>query len=121
MNEQEIQQYLIVNKEETFSGGKLGVQTAHASARFERALRQSVSIPLFDQILYDEWAEGLEKKIVVKGKRSLLEKLESEGWICVRDSGLTELRPNTLTVVISPPMTGEDAPAWLKRLQLYKE
>lgn len=121
MNEQDIQQYLIVNKEESFSGGKLGAQTAHASARFERALRQDVSIPLFDQILYDEWVQGLEKKIVVKGKRSLLEKLESEGWIAVRDSGLTELKANTLTVVISPPMTKGDAPKWLRKLQLYSE
>lgn len=117
---QEIQQYLIINKEINVSAGKLAVQTAHGSGRFERAVMKGIDLPLFDQILYEEWTEGNEKKIAVTGRLSLLEKLESEGWVCVRDNGLTEIEPNTLTVVVSPPMSKESVPKWLKRLQIYK-
>lgn len=121
MKETELQQYLIINKEVDISKGKLGVQTAHASARFERAVAKELSIPLFDSILYQEWAKGNEKKIAVRGKLSLMEKLESEGWISVRDSGLNEVEANTLTVVISPPMDKKDAPKWIQRLQVYTD
>lgn len=121
MNSPELQQYLILNKEVNISKGKLGVQTAHASARFERAVAKGLTLPLFDEIIYQQWVEGIEKKIAVRGKLSLLEKLEGEGWVSVRDSGLTELAPHTLTVVISPPMDKQEAPKWLQRLQVYAD
>lgn len=117
----EFQQYLIVNKELDISKGKLAVQTAHASARFERAIAKGLTLPLFDDSRYLQWAEGNEKKIAVRGKLSLMEKLETEGWVSVRDSGLNELTANTLTVVISPPMDKHEAPKWLQRLQVYTD
>lgn len=121
MKDIELQQYLIINKEIDISKGKLAVQTAHASARFERAVAQEMPIPLFDKNYYHQWAEGREKKIAVRGKYSLLEKLESEGWVNVRDSGLNELSANTLTVVVSPPLNKQEAPKWLQRLQVYTD
>lgn len=121
MQDAKLQQYLIINKEIDLSKGKLAVQTAHASARFERAVANELSIPLFDSNLYQKWAKGNEKKIVVRGKLSLMEKLETEGWISVRDSGLNEVEANTLTVVISPPMDKQDVPKWMQRLQVYTD
>ena len=116
---QDIQQYLLVNKEIELSKGKFGVQTAHAAARFERAVAQKQEIPLYDEVSYLQWANGNEKKISVGAKQVVLEKLEAEGWVSVRDSGLNEVAANTLTVVISPPLSKSDAPKWLQRLQVY--
>lgn len=120
-NEQHLRQYLIINKDISLSKGKLAVQTAHAAARFERAVAKGTDIPFFDKRLYQEWADGLELKVACRAKLALLEKLEAEGWISVRDAGLNELEANTLTVVISPPMRKQEAPKWIQRLQNYTD
>lgn len=116
----DIKQYLLFNKELELSPGKWGVQSAHTAARFERAVSKELFPPLFSQDSYEKWASGDEKKIAVRASLKQLEKLESEGWICVRDNGHTEVESGTLTVVISPPLSPEELPGWLKRLQLYK-
>lgn len=114
-----LKQYLLINKDIDMSMGKLAVQTAHASARFERAVATGQELPLFQKELYEKWLQDIETKIAVRAKPSLLEKLEAEGWIGVRDAGLSELTPGTLTVIISPPLERELAPNWLRRLQQY--
>lgn len=116
----DIKQYLLVNKEVELSPGKLAVQTAHTAARFERAVAKGIHPPLFSTDSYEAWVSGEEKKIAVRASQKQMEKLEAEGWICVRDNGHTEVEAGTLTVVISPPLSPEELPGWLKRLQLYK-
>lgn len=116
----EIKQYLLFNKELDLSPGKWGVQSAHTAARFERAVAKGVFPPLFSNASYQEWATGNEKKIAVRASLTLMEKLEAEGWIGVRDNGHTEVEAGTLTVIISPPLSSDELPGWLKRLQLYK-
>lgn len=116
----EIKQYLLLNKELTLSTAKWSVQTAHAASRFERAVFTSNHPPLFSQLVYQEWVDSDEKKIAVRASKKQLEELARAGWVCVRDAGYNEVEPNTLTVVISPPLKAHEVPSWMKRLQLYK-
>jgi len=113
-------QYLIFNKEITLSPGKWRAQSAHIAARFERAVAKGQDIPLFNQGTYDTWLCGAETKISVEASQKQLEKLETEGYICVRDHGTNEVEANTLTAIITPPLFPEDIPKWLKRLQTVK-
>lgn len=113
-------QYLIFNKELMLSPGKWRAQSAHIAARFERAVAKGQALPLFIPSTYDVWLEGSETKIAVEASQKQLEKLEAEGYVCVRDHGTNEVDANTLTAVITPPLFPEDVPKWLKRLQSVK-
>lgn len=115
-----IRQYLLFNKEIELSSGKWGAQAAHVASRFERAVSKGTQIPLFNASSYNTWINDDEMKITVRASLALLEKLEQEGWIGVRDNGHTEVAPNTLTAIISPPLSQDELPKYLKRLQLFK-
>lgn len=109
---EEVVQYYIVNKELDMPAEKLAVQTAHAGARFERLQDKGE--------WYEDWLENHEKKIMLRGKEKKLLELEEKGYISVRDLGLTVLEPNSLTVVVLPPMPKSVAEPVVKRLQLLK-
>ena len=83
--------YFIVNSDIEISSGKLAGQVSHATTTF--VLNNHYS----DE--FNTWYNnGLtQTKIILKGSQKLLEELEQEGYICIRDNGLTELPPNTLT------------------------
>jgi PTH2 family peptidyl-tRNA hydrolase len=101
-------QVIIVRTDLNMSPGKLAVQVAHgAVAAAERARRER-------REWLDLWLAEGQKKVVVKvgGERELLELYErakKAGFPCelIRDAGLTELPPNTTTVLAVGPAPSE--------------
>lgn len=101
------------------SKGKLAVQVAHASvtAAFE-AYRKT---PFW----FEEWMKTGQKKIVLKGgdEKNLLELVEKAHSLdlptaIIRDAGLTELAPGTLTAVAIGPAPSELVDKIAGRLEL---
>lgn len=110
--------YILVNKDIEISKGKLAGQVGHAVASYlyEKAikpLQNGRSIESLDDYMINQ------KKIVLKCSQKRLEALERDGYISVRDNGLTELEAGSLTCVNYGIVTPDIAPNWLKRLRLY--
>lgn len=101
-------QVIIVRTDLNMSPGKLAVQVAHgAVAAAERARQEK-------REWLDAWLVEGQKKVVVKvkGERELLElygRARKLGLPCelIRDAGLTELPPNTATVLAVGPAPSE--------------
>lgn len=100
LNSIEYKQVIIVRTDIKMSKGKLAVQVAHAAvtAAFEAYKEKK-------EWFLEWWAAG-QKKIVVKGggEKDLLkyaDRARRNGLpvAVIRDAGLTELRPGTLTAV----------------------
>jgi PTH2 family peptidyl-tRNA hydrolase len=97
----EYKQVIIVRDDLKLSRGKLAVQVAHASIiGYERSDKKTV----------EEWKMGGQKKIVLKVKdlkelMVLKERAEKEGLTTgiVRDAGLTEIPPGTITALVIGP------------------
>ena len=71
--------------------------------------------------LIDEYMQGSIKKIILSCSQSKLEELEKMGHITIRDNGLTELEPNTLTCVTIGILDKDNIPdelKFVKRLRL---
>ena len=105
--------YILVNKDIEISKGKLGGQIGHACGCYTYHNRGE---------LLDEYMTGSIKKIVLHAPQKLLEELEDEGYLSIRDNGLTELEPNTLTCVNYGIVDYAEISKHkiLKRLQLVK-
>jgi len=105
----EIKQVLVVRADLKMGKGKLAAQVAHASLMsYLEAEKKSKS-------LAKEWIETGEKKIVVKASGEgelmrLYEEAKKEGIPCalVHDAGLTQLPPNTITVLGIGPWKEEE-------------
>lgn len=100
----EFKQVIVVRADLGISKGKLAVQVAHASvsAAFEAYLRKTD--------WFREWFNSGQKKIVLKVscEKELLEIYEEASIrdlpvALVRDAGLTEIPPGTLTAVAIGP------------------
>lgn len=104
-----MKQVIVVRADLGMSKGKLAVQVAHASviAALEAMKKK--------REWFEEWLYTSQKKVVVKvnGERELLEiyeKAVERGLPAsiVRDAGLTELPPGTLTAVGIGPAPDEE-------------
>lgn len=101
-------QVIVVRADLEMSPGKLATQVAHGSvASAERARRGK-------QEWFKAWLGEGQKKVVVKVSsdeelRELEADAEELGLPCelIRDSGLTELPPNTTTVLAVGPAPSE--------------
>ncbi|MCK4405386.1 MAG: peptidyl-tRNA hydrolase Pth2 [Hadesarchaea archaeon] len=101
-------QVIVVRADLEMSPGKLATQVAHGSvASAERARRGK-------QEWFKAWLGEGQKKVVVKVSsdeelRELEADAEELGLPCelIRDSGLTELLPNTTTVLAVGPAPSE--------------
>jgi PTH2 family peptidyl-tRNA hydrolase len=97
----EYKQVIVVREDLNLSRGKLAVQVAHASIiGYERSEKKVI----------ESWKMGGQKKIVLKVKdlremMVLKEKAEKEGLVTgvVRDAGLTEIPPGTITALVIGP------------------
>jgi PTH2 family peptidyl-tRNA hydrolase len=111
--------YILVNEDIKISKGKLAGQVGHAvmSFLYHRAikpLQEGKQIEPLDDYMIKQ------KKIILKCPQGRLEQLEHEGgYSVIRDSGLTQLEPNTLTCVNYGLCTPDSLPDWVKELKLY--
>ncbi|WP_330729651.1 aminoacyl-tRNA hydrolase [Bacillus subtilis] len=113
----EIVQYIVVNKELGMSTGKVSAQVAHV------AMMMGIHYGMVDNDNDDFWfwyTCNEQKKIILQGKQKDLEKL-TEKFFFVIDSGYTEIPKGSLTVVGLPPMRKSEAKQYIKRLQLYRD
>ena len=134
MMEDEIVQYFVVNSEIKISAPKLSAQIGHVATIITHEITKLMYQSLSENKVYinpniminiDDWIKWYDngknqKKIILKGKEKQLLKLIDQGFYYIRDNGLTELLPNTLTVCGLPPMKRSEAQKYVKRLQLYK-
>jgi PTH2 family peptidyl-tRNA hydrolase len=108
----ELVQYFVVNNELNLSVGKISAQVGHVAT----IIAVEHCNNRWD--LFKEWYDRDQKKIILRGKQKDLEKLIEAGFYYIRDNGLTECEPNSLTCVGLPPMLKSDAQKYVKRLQL---
>ena len=99
-------QVIVVRKDLSLSAGKLAVQVAHASLGAYRKV---------DKEILKEWETEGEKKVVlqVASEKELMELLQTAKdmkFPCalIRDAGLTEIPPGTVTALGIGPDRSED-------------
>jgi PTH2 family peptidyl-tRNA hydrolase len=111
--------YILVNKDIEMTIGKTAGQVGHAITNY--LLNSFASGDKYEEIILWHNKGKSQTKIILKAKQSILEELEKEGYNVVRDNGLTELAPNTLTAVclgIGEKEAFIEKHKWFKRLQL---
>ncbi|HCL4479909.1 TPA: peptidyl-tRNA hydrolase [Clostridium botulinum] len=127
LNENELVQYYIINKDlinkYNMSAGKIAGQVAHVCRR----ISDRVSFIRYNSVedervkKYDKWINNYsEKKIILGANEKVLIKLKEQGFEYVEDNGLTEIPPGSLTCVGLGVMTRAEAKPYVKRLQLLK-
>lgn len=94
MTSRDLRMYILVNSDIKINKGKLAGQVGHA---VEAYLYNSNDLRFLMSI--EEYMSGSHKKIILKCPQKDLEMLEKDGFITIRDNGLTDLEPNTLTCV----------------------
>lgn len=121
--------YILVNEDVKIGKGKLAGQTAHASLTwlYRNFIKDyqggSINITETMQTFLDDYME-VQKKIILKCPQWKLEELEREGkYVVIRDKGLTQLKPNTLTCVCIGVFDRDlnEVPSWVKELKLYSK
>lgn len=110
--EEELIQYIIVNKDLGMSAGKLAAQVGHVCTIC--AIQES------NTVKFRMWYNDCQKKIVLEAHQKVLEKLEAEGFYSIHDLGLTEIPENSLTAVSLGIKTRTEAAPFVKRLQTLK-
>ena len=116
-------QYYIVRTDIPMSAGKIGAQIAHGAQMFvlryetltERHKTEMTPLkPEYEALL------GVVK-VVLGGKKKDFEKIIAElSVFLVRDAGLTEVEPNSETVLVTWPIRKSAQPKCLSRLQTLK-
>lgn len=127
-----IVQYYIVNTDLHMGAGKMCAQIAHGAQMFvlqyevlaERHKNEMTPLKAKYEILLDivkEWMNGSFRKVVLGGKQKDFEKIKAElDVFLVRDAGLTEVEPNSETVLVTWPLRRSECPKILRRLQTLK-
>lgn len=108
----EIVEYILVNNELAMGTGKIAGQVAHCQTIIDKFYSQTED--------YQNWMDTAIKKIILTGKEKDLKKWIEEGAVEIRDNGLTEIPPNSLTVVGFRPMPRDQMKHLTKRLRLLK-
>lgn len=132
--------YILVNKDVKMTPGKLGAQCGHPVAEmlfqslenkeiidYRDAAKTVMSRVRYQKDFSDlvnNWRLEGQIKIILSAPQELLESIEElEGVFPIRDLGLTELEPNTLTCIGIGPVDKDDIPekfSFLKELKLYR-
>jgi PTH2 family peptidyl-tRNA hydrolase len=102
-------QVIVVRTDLDMSRGKIAVQVAHGSVSSAEQAR------VFKQAIWKAWLREGQKKVVVKvsSEEELLELRReavnhSLSFALIRDAGMTELPPGTITVLGIGPAKAED-------------
>lgn len=131
--------YLIVRETVTMGVGKTASQCAHASQmlqlKYSDLIEETINniyktaledIPqeILDKLnVFDKWVNSSFRKVVLKADDKEWAKLKLEfkdSMVLVVDSGLTEVSPNTETVIGLWPMYKSQVPKVVQRLQALK-
>ena len=115
--------YLVVRESLNMSPGKTAAQVGHAV----QYLCEMIASPVFESyksVIFDAWNNSWHRKVVLKADEKEWEKLKADvllsDRVIVVDQGLTELNPNTETVMGFLPMLKSNCPKLIKRLQVLK-
>lgn len=104
--------YVLVNQDIKISKGKLAGQVGHAVASY--FYKEEYTKEFIDEYMKEQ------KKIILSCSQEKLEELEAEGYIAIRDLGLTQLEAGTLTCVNMGILDRDsEIPSFLKELKLY--
>lgn len=112
--------YIVINQDLNMSPGKIGAHTAHATLdylieKYDGLDDEYGSWPDF----IDNFKEFGDTIIVLKAHEKDLLKWEEQGYIAVRDRGLTEVAPNSITAVnLGIYDKDKSIPKWIQRLRL---
>jgi PTH2 family peptidyl-tRNA hydrolase len=127
--------YLIVRESLNMTLGKTAAQCAHASQMLTMShftyndklsfmSSEAYENYLANKELFDKWLNSSYRKVILKADekewRKIKESFPTYTRSVVVDAGLTELEPNTETVIGLMPMRKSNAPKLIKRLQLLK-
>ena len=110
-----LKMYILINEDVEIGRGKLAGQVGHAVAEFFYREHQKE--------LVRPYMETAQKKIILNAHQRVLEHLEKQQYISIRDLGLTDLEPNTLTCVNLGIIDTDNFPEelkWVKKLRLCK-
>lgn len=131
----ELVEYIIVNKDLDMSPGKIAAQVAHIQTKIDAKAYQG-ELELFEYRNKDRdikdfpklnimvfnyfwWLEKVgQTKIILKGSEKQLLRAIELGAVSVRDKGLTEIEPNSLTAVGFMPQPKSNMAHFTKRLRL---
>ena len=111
----DLRMYILVNEDIVIHKGKLAGQVGHAVAVYFYQKGNTS--------LVDEYMNNFQKKIILYAKEELLQELEADGFISIRDKGWTDLEPDTLTCVNLGILDFNNIPTALgmiKRMRLVK-
>lgn len=125
--ETDYRMYIVVDYDLDMPSAKMSGQVGHAvsSYIYNKIMLRDIIEPkrtkeqLDDAIKFKNYMDTAQKKIILKGNKELCEKLEAEGYIPIRDKGLTVLEPNTLTCVNLGIYDIKGIEKWIQRLRLY--
>jgi peptidyl-tRNA hydrolase len=125
-----IVQYYIVRTDIPMSSGKIAAQVAHGAMMFLLHYQEVTNQWFhFDSsspkpphlIRVEEWLKGSFRKVVLGGTKKDFKGIISDLPVfLVHDAGLTEVEPNSETVLVTWPMYRSSQPNFLKRLQVLK-
>lgn len=96
---EELVMYILVNEDLTMSSGKISAQVGHCVVNYMEQLFMSNSQ---DYLTYRAWKMLGQKKIVLKASQSFMLQLEKNpkySNMSIRDNGLTEIPPHSLTTI----------------------
>ena len=112
--------YIVINQDLNMSPGKIGAHTAHAAFDFVLEMRDKLDdeYGTFSEFIYDFKNYG-DTIVVLKAHEKDLLKWEKQGYVSVRDRGLTEIEPDSITAVnLGIYDKDEGTPKWIQRLRL---
>jgi len=122
--------YLIVRESLNMSIGKTAAQVGHAVQMLHLKYEEEHQSWLsgwtcnVDQVkIFQEWLDTSFRKVVLKADDREFAKVQKElpnDIVLVTDAGLTELAPQTDTVIGVFPMRKSEVPKVIKRLQVLK-
>lgn len=105
--------YILVNSDIKLGKGKGMGQVGHAVGVYHYKGNYSKE-------LMDNYMNIRQTKVILQCPQAKLEELEKEGYIAIRDAGLTQLEPNTLTCVNLGIFDRDlGVPEFVKELKLY--
>lgn len=131
LNEDKIIEYILVNKELNMGVGKIAGQVAHVQTIIDNKIKHyadhdknpllpALTPDLIDALgWYEQWfLGGPQTKIILRAKEKDLLKAIEMGAVEVRDKGLTEIAPNSLTAVGFIPQPKSNLVSFTKKFQL---